>query len=127
MYEHLPAVRLLDEVRQHLFRDCKVGNDAIFHRPDSDDVAGSAAKHILRFLAYGFRLVREFVDRNNGGFIDYDTATLGVNESIGCTQVDRQIARKQTKKRTQGHVSSLAPYSFQEIRYRSTPTSFGGI
>src|SRR5262249_19469343 len=127
VYEHLPAVCFLNEVRQHFLGDCKVGDDAIFHRPDSHDIAGSPAKHVLRFLTYGFRLIGELVDRNNGGFIDYDTATFGVDQSVGCTQVDRQIARKQTEERTQGHVSSWAPYSFQEIRYRSAPTSLGGI
>src|SRR4030095_2895623 len=55
--EHLPAVRLLNEVRQHLLRDCKVGDNAIFHRPDSHDIAGRPAKHVLRLLTYRFRLV----------------------------------------------------------------------
>ena len=42
------VVRLLDEVGQHLLGDVEVGDDAVLHRLDGDDVAGRAAEHLLR-------------------------------------------------------------------------------
>ena len=95
----------LDKVCQHLFRDGEVGDDTVLHRPDSDDVAGRAAKHILSFLANGLYLVCHLVDGDNGRLIDNDAATFGIDQSIGCTQIYCQITGKQTKQRAKIHGS----------------------
>src|ERR1700752_1814378 len=42
MHHHLPAMGLLDEVVQHLLGLLEVGNHAILHRLDRDDVARRA-------------------------------------------------------------------------------------
>src|SRR5271165_106126 len=54
MHQHLAVVRLLNEVVQHLFRHLEIGDDAVFHRLDGDDVAGRAAKHLLGLFTHGF-------------------------------------------------------------------------
>ena len=45
------AVRLADEVRQHLLGRVEVGDDAVAHRPDRGDVARRSPQHLLRFGA----------------------------------------------------------------------------
>src|SRR5271166_7037455 len=52
MHQHLAVVRFLDEVVQHLLGDLEVGNDAVLHRLDGDDVARRTAKHLLGLFAY---------------------------------------------------------------------------
>ena len=72
MHQHLAVVRLLDEVVQHLFGDLEVGDHAILHRLDGNDVAGRAAKHLLGFLADRFHFVCVLVDCDNRGLVDND-------------------------------------------------------
>ena len=43
MHEYFPAVRLLNEVRQHFFRHRKIRNDTILHWPDGYYVSRRAA------------------------------------------------------------------------------------
>ncbi len=57
MHHHLAVVRLLDEVVQHLFGVAEVGDHAVLHRLDGDDVAGRAAEHLLGLFADGLDLV----------------------------------------------------------------------
>ena len=92
MDQHLPAVSLLDEVRQHFFRDREIGNDAIFHGPDSHDIARRTTKHILGFFADSFDLVCDFVDGNDRRLVDHDAATFSIDQGVRCTEVNRQIA-----------------------------------
>ena len=56
MHQHLAVVRLLDEVVQHLLGVLEVGDDAVLHGLDGDDVARRAAEHLLGLLADGFHL-----------------------------------------------------------------------
>ena len=65
MHHHLAVVRLLDEVVQHLLGVAEVGDNAVLHRFDGDDVAWRAAKHVLGLLADGLDLVGDLVHRNN--------------------------------------------------------------
>src|SRR5262249_1781062 len=40
VHQHLAVVRLLDEIVQHFLGDLEVGDDAVLHGLDGDDVAG---------------------------------------------------------------------------------------
>ena len=93
----LAVVRLADEVLEHLLRHLEVGDDAVLHRADGDDVAGRAAEHLLGVAADGFDLVGDLVDRDDRRLGDDDAAPLRVDERVGRAEVDRQIAGEQTK------------------------------
>jgi hypothetical protein len=91
MHQHFAAVRLLNEVIQHALGDLEVGDDAVFHGLDGDDVAGSAAQHLLGFLAHGFHFAGVFVERDDGGFVDYNALALGEHQRVRGAQVNGQI------------------------------------
>src|SRR5262249_55586949 len=114
------------EVRQHFFGYGEVCNNAVLHRPDGNNVSGCPAKHIFGFLTDGLRLVRKLIDSNNRGFVDDDTATFGVDQSIRCAQIDREIAGEQTKQRTKVHGSLWTPCFVEEnLISDSAPTREG--
>ena len=92
-------MRLLDEVVQHLFGLLEVGDNAILHRLDRDDVAGGTAKHLLGFLAHGFDLAGDAVDSDNRRLVDDDAFAVRENEGIGRSKIDREIAGKERKNR----------------------------
>ena len=92
MNKDFAAVRLLNEICQHLFSNGKVRDNAILHGPDGYNIARGSAKHVLGLFAYCFDLIRDLIDGNNGRLVHYDTATFGINQSIRRTQVDCQIA-----------------------------------
>src|SRR4051794_15666240 len=98
-------MRLLDEVVQHLLGDFKISDDAVLHRLDSDDVAGCAAEHLLRFLANGFNFARNFVHGDDGGLVNDDAFTLREHEGVSSAEVDGEIGRKETEKRPKVHLS----------------------
>src|SRR5580700_6168668 len=70
VHQHLAVVRLLDEIVQHLLGDFEVGDHAVFHGLDGDDVAGRAAQHFFRLFADGLNLARILVDGEDGGVVD---------------------------------------------------------
>ena len=102
------VVGLLDEVGQHLFGDVEVGDDAILHRLDRDDVAGRAAQHLLRFATDGFDAAVDLVDRHDRRLVDDDAAAFRIDAGIGRPEIDRQIGREKRQKRTQTQVTSLS-------------------
>jgi hypothetical protein len=95
--EHLPAVGLLNEVVEHALGDLEVGNDAVLHRADGDDVARSAAEHLLGFLADGFHLSVVLVDGDDGGFIDDDAFAAGEDEGVRRAEVNGKVRGKEAK------------------------------
>jgi len=99
MHQHPAVVRLLNEIRQHFFRDFEVGNHAVFHGLDSDDVAGSAAQHLFRFLAHSFYFTRVLVDGDDGGFVDDDALAARIHQGIGGAEIDSQIAGENAEQR----------------------------
>ncbi len=103
MHQHLAVVRLLDEVIQHLLGDFEVGDDAVFHRPDGDDVAGRAAEHFLGFFADRFHFAGVLVQRDDGRFVDDDAFAFGENQRVGGAEIDGEIGRKKAEKRTKIH------------------------
>src|SRR5262249_51789303 len=97
VHHHLAVVRLLDEVVEHLLGVAEVGDDAVLHGLDGHDVPGGAAEHVLGLFADGLNLVGDLVYRNDGGLVDDDALAGGVDEGVGRTEIDRQIARKQAE------------------------------
>ena len=103
------VVRLANEVLEHLLRHFKVGDDAVLHRADGDDVAGRAPQHLFGFLAHRFDLVSDLVDGDDGRLGDDNAAPLRIDECVCRAQINRQIAGEKTKERFKCH-SIFCPY-----------------
>jgi hypothetical protein len=99
----IPVVRLLDEVGQHLLGDLEVGDDAVLHRFDGDDVAGRPTQHLLRILADRFDAAVDLVDGDNRGLVDHDALATRVDACIGGAEINGEIAREQRQKRAKRH------------------------
>ena len=82
MDQHLAVVRLLNEVVQHFLGDLEVGDDAVLHRLDGDDIAGSAAKHLLGLFANRLHFAGIFVDGDDGGLVDDDAFAARVDQGV---------------------------------------------
>ncbi len=104
MHQHLAAVRLLNEVIQHALGDFEVGDHAVLHRPDRDDVARRAAQHLLGFLAHRFDFAGVLIDRDDGWLVDDDPFALGEHEGVGRAQIDGEIGREEAEKRAEIHL-----------------------
>ena len=90
-HERRAAVRLLDEVVEHLLGDLEVGDDAVLHRADGDDVPGRPAEHLLGRPADRLDPVGDAVDGDDGGLADDDPASLGEDEGVGGAEVDGEV------------------------------------
>ena len=90
-------MRFLDEVVEHPLGHFEIGNHAVFHRPDGDDIPRRAAQHFLGFPTHCFDFAVGLVDRHNGRFVDDDAFSLSENKSIGGSEIYGQIGRKKTK------------------------------
>ena len=86
-------VHLANEVLQHLFGDVKIGNNAVFHRPDGLNATGRPAKHTLSFFTNG----RDGLGgsggahRNNRRFVEHDISVAHIYQGVGRSQIDRQV------------------------------------
>ena len=101
-------VNLLDEMPQHRFGDFEVGNDAILHRANGDDVAGRAAEHALGFFPHSQDVGRSRLDGNDRRFTQYDSLITHVNEGIRRPEVYPNVIGKQALKLRE-HELCLAP------------------
>ena len=101
MHQHLAVVRLLNEIVQHLLGDLEIGNHAVFHGLNGDDVAGRAAQHFLRFFANSFHFARVLVDGDDGRLIHHDALAPGVYQGVRRSQVDSQVAGENAEQRPQ--------------------------
>jgi hypothetical protein len=101
MDQHLAVMGLLDEVVEHLLGDFEVGDDAVLHGLDGDDVAGGAAQHLLGLAANGLHFAGIFVDGYDGRLIDHDALAGREDQRVGGAEIDGQIARKHAEERTQ--------------------------
>src|SRR6185295_6164432 len=97
MHQHLTAMRLVNEVVQHALGDLEVGDHAVLHGPDGDDVARCTTQHILRFLTNRFDFAVCFVNGDDGWLVHYDAFAFGKDQSICGAEVDGEIGRKQAK------------------------------
>jgi hypothetical protein len=80
--------------------DFEVGDDAVLHRLDGDDVAGSAAQHLLGVAPDSFDLAVHLVDGDDRRFVDHDALAARIHAGVGGAEVNREIARKERKQRT---------------------------
>ncbi len=71
---------LLDEIPQHRLRDFEIGDDAVFHRPDGDDVARRAAKHAFGLLTDGKDVGRPAFDGDDRRFAQNHALPFHVHE-----------------------------------------------
>ncbi len=108
VHQHFAVVGLLDEVIEHSLGYFEVGDDAVFHRLDGDDIAGRAAEHFFRLFAHRFHFTGVFVEGDDGGFVDDDALTFGEYKGICGAQIDGQIRRKKTKQRAKIHGKRFA-------------------
>ena len=110
MHQHAAVVRLLNEIRKHLFGDFEVGDDAVFHRLDGHHVAGSAAQHFLGFAADGDHLAGGFIDGHDRRFVHDDAFAVREHQSVGRPEVNGEVGRKQTKHRPHVVTVLIHPY-----------------
>src|SRR5207249_11095928 len=108
--ERLPVVDLLDEVAEHRLVDLEVGDDAVFERPDGDDVAGRAAEHFLRLGADGQHLaaaLRLLLHRHHRGLVADDALPLHVDEGVRRAEVDGEVVGEHAPKKVQDHTTAF--------------------
>src|SRR5262249_50958246 len=97
VHQHFAPVRLLNKVIQHALGDLEIGDDAVLHRFNGDDIAGCAAQHFLGFLADGLDFARVLVDGDDGRLVDDNALALRIDKSIGGPQIDGEVRGKETK------------------------------
>jgi hypothetical protein len=98
--EGSPVVHLVDEVAQHGLGHFEIGNDTVAHGPDGHDIARGAAEHVLGFQSHGQHTVFRSVVRSHGdhgGFAENDALAFDINQGVGRSQVNGQIAGKDTQ------------------------------
>ena len=93
----------LDEEPQHLLADVEVGDHAVLQRPDRLDVPGRAADHALGLDADRERPAVAGVDGDHRRFVEHHTAPAHVDERVGSSQVDRDVAADDTGVPGLGH------------------------
>src|SRR5258708_26546982 len=109
MDQDAAVMGLLNEIGEHFFGDFEVGDHAVLHGLDGDDVAGSAAEHLFSFAANRDDFTGDFVDGDDGGFVDHDAFAMGEDQGISRSQIDGQVGRKQTEDRP--HVVTVLVHS----------------
>jgi hypothetical protein len=91
----LAAVRLANEIAEHLLGGFEVGNHAVAHRLDGGDVAGGTPEHLLGVVADRLDLIVRIVDGDDGRFAEHDALPARVDAGIGGAKIDRQIVGEQ--------------------------------
>ena len=74
---------------------------------------GRAAQHLLGLFADGFDFTGVLVDGDDGGLVDHDALAAGIDERVGGSEIDGEIAGEHAEQRT--HVARRA--TFYEIRW----------
>src|SRR5260221_2169088 len=85
---------------QHLLGVLEVGDDAVLHGTDGDDVPWRSAEHLLRLFADRLYLPRLLIYGDDGGLADHDSLSPDVDKGVGGAQIDSQIGRKKTQNRS---------------------------
>ncbi len=94
----LPVMHPLDEMPQHRSRHVEVGNHAVLHRPDGDDVARGPAQHALGLFAHRQHVVGAGLDRNHRWLPKHDPPISDVHERVRCPKIDANIVGEQAFK-----------------------------
>src|SRR5713101_5564061 len=88
------VVRGPDEVAQHGRGDLEVGDDAVLHRPDGDDVPGRTPEHLLRLLSdreYLLAAARCLLHGHHAGLVGDDAHAADVDERVRGAEVDCEV------------------------------------
>src|SRR5712692_6097847 len=101
VHQHAPVVRLLNKVRQHLFRDFEVRNHAVFHRLDGHHVSRRAPQHVFGFTPHRHHFTARLVNRHDRRLVHHDAFAVREHQRVRRAQVDRQVGRKQAEHRPQ--------------------------
>src|SRR5690625_1873041 len=83
-------LHLLDHSTDHLLGHFKVGDDAVAQRPDGPDILVGLLVHQLRFMPDSHRLSL-VVQSHDGGLIQNDPFVSGIDQRIGCSQIDGDV------------------------------------
>ena len=105
--EALAAMRLLDEVAEHLLGGLEVGDHAVPHRADGGDAAGRPPEHLFGIAADSFDLVVHVVDRHDRRFVENDAGAAREHAGVGGTQVNRQVVGEE-RHRSEQHRDSFS-------------------
>src|SRR6185312_9857589 len=94
------AVRLADEMLDHLLGDLEVGDDAGAKRPDGPEVVGCLAEHQFGVVAHGMdpALAAPSLDGDYRRLAGDDPRAADVNDGIRGTEIDRDSARRETER-----------------------------
>ncbi len=84
-------VGLADEVREHLLGGVEVGNHPVLDRPDGTKMAGTASEHLPGGAAHRLDNAAHGVEGNEGGLVQDDAASFGVDAGIGGAEIDSEI------------------------------------
>ena len=85
---------------QHGLSHFEIGNHTVTHGADGNDIPRGTAQHVLGFHPHCQHAVFGAVVRTNGNhgrLAENNTLTFDINQRIGRTQVDGQIAGKDTQ------------------------------
>ena len=102
---------------QHLLGHVEVGDDAVFERPDGADGAGRAAEHALGLGAHGVDLAGAVVDSDDGRLGEHDAAAADIDESVGGTKVDGDVARAEAREEVEETDDLLLSIRFNRPYY----------
>jgi hypothetical protein len=114
MNKDAPVVSLLNEIRQHFFRDLEVRNNAVLHWLDGHDIAWCASKHFLGFAPNSNDFTAGFIDGHNGRLVYNDAFAMREHQSIGRAQIDRKVGREKAENRPK--VVSVLIHSVDPLR-----------
>src|SRR5918997_5522033 len=92
------GLHLADKVGEHLLRYLEVRDDAVFKRPECDDVARRAPEHALGAGADGHHLVRLAVYGDDRGLGEHDALALDEHERVRRAQINRDVPPEESSK-----------------------------
>jgi hypothetical protein len=112
---------------QHLLGHREVGDDAVLHRADRDDVARRAAEHALGFPADrgdGTRAAGAAVlpDRDDRRLVEHDALPARIDQRIGRTQIYREIVGENAAQELE-HVPVSSPVN-KRANVTSVPRAY---
>ena len=77
---------------QHRLGDLKISDNPILERTDRSDIAGCTPQHPLGLLTHGKHLGGAGLHGDNGRFAQDDAVILDIDQRIGGTEINADIA-----------------------------------
>jgi hypothetical protein len=97
VYQHLSAMRFVNEGVEHPLGDFEIGDNPVFHRPDCDNVPRRSAHHLFGLSANRLDLPSILVNCDDRRFVYNDAFAFRKHERIRSAQIDGKIGRDQAK------------------------------